>query len=132
LQTIMSDVIHQEIELDATPDRIYEALMDAAQHSAFTEGPAVVSRDEGGAFSCHDGRIVGRNIELVPGSRIVQAWRVAAWEPGLFSVVRFELRPEGGRTRLVMDHSGVPPEFREHIAGGWQARYWGPLAKFLA
>jgi activator of HSP90 ATPase len=75
---------------------------------------------------------VGRNIELVPGSRIVQAWRVAAWEPGLFSVVRFELRPEGKGTRVIMDHSGVPPEFREHIAGGWQARYWGPLAKLFA
>lgn len=128
----MSDVIHQEIELDATPDRIYEAYMDAAQHSAFTGVPAVISREEGGPFSCHDGGIVGRNIELVPGSRIVQAWRVAAWQPGLFSVVRFELRPEGKGTRVIMDHSGVPPEFREHIAGGWQARYWEPLAKLFA
>jgi activator of HSP90 ATPase len=132
LQTIMSDAIHQELEFDATPDRIYEAYMDAAQHSAFTDGPAQISRDEGGAFSCHGGGIVGRTLELVPGARIVQAWRVASWEPGLYSVVRLELRPEGGRTRLVMDHSGVPSQFREHISSGWHARYWVPLAKFLA
>ncbi len=128
----MSDVIHQEIELSAAPARIYEALMDSAQHGAFTGGPAQMSPDEGGAFSCHDGRIVGRNLELVPGARIVQAWRVAGWEPGLFSVVRMELRPEGQGTRLVLDHSGVPVEHREHIALGWQARYWQPLAEFLA
>lgn len=127
----MSDVIHQEIELAATPARIYEAYMSSEQHSAFTDGPAEINKEEGGAFSCHGGQILGRNIELVPGSRIVQAWRVAAWEPGLFSVVRFELRAEKGGTRLVMDHSGVPEAFREHIAGGWHARYWGPLAKFL-
>jgi activator of HSP90 ATPase len=132
MQAIMNDVIHQEIELSATPDRVYEALMDSAQHGAFTGGPAQISRDEGGAFSCHDGRIVGRNVELVPGARIVQAWRVAAWEAGVFSMVRMELRPEGERTRLVLDHSGVPAEFREHIASGWQARYWKPLVELFA
>lgn len=128
----MSDVIHQEIVLAATPDRVYEALMDSEQHGAFTGGPAQISRDEGGAFSCHDGRIVGRNLELVPNGRIVQAWRVAAWEPGLYTVVRMELRPEGERTRLVLDHSGVPPEFREPIASGWEARYWKPLTELFA
>ena len=47
----------------------------------------------GGAFTTFGKLIEGRNIELVPNQRIVQAWRPASWEPGLYSIVRFELKP---------------------------------------
>ena len=77
-------------------------------------------------------RIVGRNIELVKGKRIVQAWRVSGWPEGLYTTVHFELVPDGDKTKLVMDHYGVPDEFEEHIAGGWHARYWKPMAKYFA
>ncbi len=127
----MSEPIHQEVLFEASPQRVYEALTDSAKHSQFTKGTSEISREVGGAFSCHDGQIEGRNIELVPGERIVQAWRVAAWEEGLYSVVRMQLRPEGEKTKLILDHAGVPAQMQAHIAGGWQQRYWGPLAEYL-
>jgi activator of HSP90 ATPase len=127
----MSQPIHQEVVFDATPKQIYEALMSAEQHSAFTGGAAEIERDVGGAFSCYGGQLQGRNVELVPDQRIVQAWRVAAWDDGVYSIVKFELRPEGDQTRLVMDHAGVPEPHREHIDGGWHARYWEPLRAYL-
>ncbi len=127
----MSEPIHQEVLFEASPDQVYEALTDSTKHSQFTKGTSEISREVGGTFSCHDGQIEGRNIELVPGKRIVQAWRVAAWEQGLYSVVRFELHPEGDKTKLVLDHAGVPAAMQEHIAGGWQQRYWAPLAEYL-
>jgi activator of HSP90 ATPase len=128
----MSAAIHQEVSFKATPKRVYDALMTSKEHSAFTGGAAKISRDAGGEFSCHDGQVTGRNVELVPGQRIVQAWRLAAWEEGLYSLVRFELQPKGGETRLVLDHVGVPEPFREGTASGWETRYWGPLKKHLA
>ena len=74
----MAEPIRQEVVLPATPGRIYSAYMDSAEHEAFTNnGPASISDDVGGAFSCHGGAISGRNVELVAGKRIVQAWRVA-------------------------------------------------------
>jgi 4-hydroxybutyryl-CoA dehydratase/vinylacetyl-CoA-Delta-isomerase len=123
--------IHQEISLNATPDLVYEALMDSGQHGAFTAGRAEISRDVGGAFSCHGGAIVGRNIALVPNVRIVQAWRVATWAPGVYSIVRLEFRAQGQGTLLVLDHTGVPEGTSESLASGWHARYWEPLARHL-
>lgn len=125
----MAKPIHQEVELPASPDEVYETFMDEAKHSALTHGKAQISREAGGLFAQHDGQITGRNLDLVPGQRIVQAWRFEQWEPGLFSIVRFELKPNGDGTTVVMDHSGVPDEFEEGVADGWNVRYWEPLKK---
>jgi activator of HSP90 ATPase len=126
------DTIHQEVTFAASPKRVYEALMDEKQHGAFTGAAATISREPGGAYSCHDGQIVGRNLELEEAKRIVQAWRVAAWPEGVYSVVKFELAEDGDGTRLTMDHAGVPAEGRDMVAQGWQMRYWEPMAKYFA
>ncbi len=124
--------IHQEIEIAAPPARVYEALIDSAQHAEFTGAPAEISREAGGAFSCHGGAISGRNIELVENERIVQAWRVGNWDAGHYSVIRVQLEPSGEGTKLVLDHAGYPEGQGEHLAGGWHERYWGPLASYVA
>ena len=93
--------------------------------------PAEISRDEGGPFSCFGDRIVGRQVELVPDRRIVQAWRAADWEDGVYSVVRFELREDGKGTRLVFDQSGFPQGEKGHLEAGWPKMYWEPLQEFL-
>lgn len=127
----MSQPIHQEITFAATPTKVYDALIRTEEHSRFTGSPASLSPDDGGAFSCYGGQILGRQIELIPGERIVQAWRVAAWDAGVYSLVRIELSAEGEGTRLVLDHSGVGEDFVEHIDAGWHERYWKPLRAFL-
>jgi activator of HSP90 ATPase len=124
--------IHQEVILKASPERVYAALTDAAQFSKVTSGaPTENQLQPGGAFSSFGGTIVGRNIELVPNQRIVQAWRVKTWPEGVFSIVRFELVAQGSGTRLLLDHSGYPEGSGAHLASGWQARYWEPLKKYL-
>ena len=128
----MSDTIHQEIVFKASPERVYEALMNAKEHSEFTGGSAEISREVGGEFACHDGQVVGRNIELVPNQRIVQAWRINQWDEGVYSIVKVELVAQGDETRLVLDHAGFPAAHREHLDGGWHARYWKPLETYLA
>ena len=128
----MVDAIHQEVVLAAAPARVYQVLMDSVEHAAFTaNGSADISREVGGAFSTHGGHITGRNIELDPGRRIVQAWRVRDWPEGVYSVIRFDLRDEEGKTRLVFDQWGAPGDQRAHLAEGWDARYWRPLRTYL-
>ncbi len=61
--------------MKSDPQHIYEALLDAKKFNAFPGAPAEIDRKAGGAFSMFGGQIVGRNIELVPNQRIVQAWR---------------------------------------------------------
>ncbi len=104
----MTREIHQEESFDVTPQRFYEALMDSIQHAAFTGAPAEIGPEVGSAFSAHGGYISGINVVLIPGKRIVQAWRAASWDPDDYSIVRFELSPEGTGTKMVLDHFGFP------------------------
>src|SRR5262249_59819737 len=113
----MSNPIRQEIEFKTNPQRVYDALLDAKQFSAFTGAPAEIDRQVGGAFSCFGGIITGRNIELVPNQRIVQAWRVKVWPEGVYSIVTFELQAQGPGTRLTMEHKGFPDDMRAHLNG---------------
>jgi activator of HSP90 ATPase len=123
--------LHQEIELKATPQRVYEILLDSKQFAAFTGMRAEIDSKPGGALSMFGGMIVGRNVELIPNQRIVQAWRPASWEPGVYSVVKFELKPVGAGTMLVLDHTGFPQGDFDHLDPGWYMRYWDPLKKYL-
>jgi activator of HSP90 ATPase len=129
----MTATIHQEITFKASPARVYDALVSSEQFSKATGGaPTDISPEAGGAFSCFGGMIVGRHIELVPNERIVQAWRAANWESGVYSIVRFELTQQGSDTLLRFDHIGFPEGQGEHLASGWHVNYWGPIEKLLA
>jgi activator of HSP90 ATPase len=124
--------LHQEIDLKASPQKIYEILLDSKQFAAFTGLPADISRDAGGAFTMFGGMIGGRNIELVPNQRIVQAWRPASWDPGIYSIVKFELKGDASHSTVILDHTGFPEGDYAHLDPGWHIRYWTPLEKYLA
>ena len=140
-----AESIHMEPVFKASRKRVYEALTDTKQFEkvtqlgiAMTSGmalgtkPTEISHEVGGAFSIFRGHILGRHIELVPNQRIVQAWRVADWDPGVYSIAKFELVEQGSGTKIVFDHTGFPNGQAEHLAEGWKGNYWEPLEKFLA
>ncbi len=124
--------LHQEAEFKANPQRIYEVLLDSKQFAACTGMPAEIDPKAGGAFSMFGGMIVGRNVELVPYERIVQAWRPTHWAPGVYSIVRFEFKPHDSGTVVVLDHTGFPEGEYDHLDWGWHNHYWDTLKKYLA
>jgi activator of HSP90 ATPase len=139
------DAIHQEPVFKASRKRVYEALTEAKQfekviqlsaavQSGMAKGntPAEIAAEPGGAFRLFNGFIIGRNLELVPSERIVQAWRVAYWPVGAWSIVKFVLVEQGSDTKIVFDHTGFPKGDGDHLLEGWNGNYWQPLAKFLA
>jgi activator of HSP90 ATPase len=123
---------HLVIEYKASLERIYNVLLDSKQFAALTGMPAEIDPEAGGAFSMFGGMILGRNVELVSNQRIVQAWRPAHWDPGVYSIVKFELKPQGSETVLVLDHTGFPEGDYDSLASGWHNHYIDPLKKFLA
>jgi activator of HSP90 ATPase len=140
-----AESIHQETVFKASRNRVYEALTDTKQFNevikisaakdpgiSLEKVPTEISREVGGAFTLFGGIILGRHIELVPNTRIVQAWRVVNWDPGVYSIAKFELVEQGAGTKIVFDHTGFPKGDAEHLATGWKAHYWESLAKFLA
>lgn len=124
--------LHQEIELKASPQRIYEILLDSKQFAAVTGMPSDIDPKAGGALTMFGGLIVGRNVELVPNHRIVQAWRPTHWDPGVYSVVKFELKSQGTGTLVVLDHTGFPEGSYDSLSSGWYSHYWEPLKKSFA
>ena len=127
-----AESIHQEVVLKASRKRVYEALLDAKQFRKVTgDQPTEISSEVGGAFSCFGNRIGGRHIELVPNERIVQAWRSNGWEPGTYSIVKFQFKDAGSDTTIVFDHTGFPKGAADHLAGGWKANYWDALEKYF-
>jgi activator of HSP90 ATPase len=129
----MATTIHQERDFDAQPQRVYRTLVDGDEFSRVTGGAAAEINDEpGAAFSAFGGMITGRQLELVPPRRIVQAWRASGWADGVYSIARFELQPLDAGTRIVFDHTGFPDGERDHLAAGWDTNYWEPLARHLS
>jgi len=137
--------IHHEVNFKVSPQRLYAALTDAKEFQkvvllsgAVKTGmvkapqPAQISAVPGGEFAVFGGYITGRQIELVPNVRIVQAWRTGAWDPGTYSIARFALAPQGTGTLLTFDHTGFPKGEAEHLAQGWKSNYWQPLDKLLS
>jgi activator of HSP90 ATPase len=140
-----ADSIHMENVFAASRKRVYDALTDAKQFneivklSAATKSgmikdlsPAEISREIGGAFKLFGGFIIGRQLELLPNERIVQAWRVSYWDAGAYSITKFALFDEGAGTKIIFDHTGFPKGDGENLVSGWKGNYWEPLAKFLA
>jgi uncharacterized protein YndB with AHSA1/START domain len=129
----MSHVIHQEITVDADCARVYQALTDAEEFGQVTGGAVTLTADAGSAFSLFGDHITGRNIELVPNRRLVQAWRAASWPEGQYSIVQFQLEDGGGGvTTLVLDHTSFPEEAHDDLAAGWIKMYWEPLKQHLS
>jgi activator of HSP90 ATPase len=138
-----SESIHQEASFNASRKRVYEALTDTKQFDKVIElsgakksmalgsEPTKISGEVGGAFTIFGGHIIGRQIELKPNERVVQAWRVVDWSPGVYSIAKFELTEQDSGTRIVFDHTGFPKGLGEHLAAGWRSHYWEPLEKFL-
>jgi activator of HSP90 ATPase len=139
-----AESIHQEPVFTASCKRVYEALTDTEQFDKIIQlsgvmksmhlggNPTEISRDVGGAFTLFGGYITGRHVELVPNERIVQAWRTGSWDPGVYSIAKFELVEQGSGTKIVFDHKGFPKGAAETLASGWKAHYWEPLQKLLA
>lgn len=124
--------IHQEVTINAKPSAVYEVLTNSAKFTEMTGGrKAEISAEEGGALSLFGGEIMARNVELVPGKRVVQAWRAGGWPEGVYSLVRFELSDEGSKTKLVFDQIGHPYGSDEMLESGWHQMYWQPLNAFL-
>jgi hypothetical protein len=54
--------LHQEVEIQASAQRIYRLLLSSKQFAGMTNLPADISPDPGGTFSTFGGLIVGRNV----------------------------------------------------------------------
>lgn len=118
--------------VDASPDDVYDALMDSKKHAEVTGSPAKMSSVVGGKFTAWDGYISGKNLELIKGKKIVQEWTTTEWPNGCPpSKLEITLSAKDGGTELKMVHSKVPEEQADEYEQGWTECYWDPLKAYF-
>jgi activator of HSP90 ATPase len=123
--------LHQEVDLPVGPERIYHLLLDSKEFAELSGMPAEIDGVAGGAFAMFGKVIYGRNVELIPNQRVIQAWGDTGWGSGVYSIARFELKKQGSGTRVVLDHTGFPEGSYDHLYVGWKGHYWEPMQKYF-
>jgi uncharacterized protein YndB with AHSA1/START domain len=125
--------VERELMIDASPETVWELLVDPEQTVKWMGMRSWSDPHEGGLYRVEviPGQIVrGEFIELDPPRKLVLSW---GWEgdnpvgPGS-SRLEFTLTPEGDGTRLHFVHSGLPSaEAAASHAHGWD-HYFERLA----
>jgi len=129
----MCKTIKQKVKFEASSKAVYKLLADSKLHSAFSGERANISTKVGGAFSAYSGYITGINVDLLPGKRIVQAWRAKDFPAGIFSMATFNLaETRDGGTELMLTHRGVPKDLIPGIENGWREYYWNRMKDYLS
>mgnify|MGYP000734159035 FL=1 len=117
--------------IKASAVQIYEAWLSSEKHSEMTGGKAEVTDKDGGAFTAWDEYISGKNIELIPNSKIVQSWRTVQFEDNEEdSQIEIQLIENNRVTELTLIHTKVP-ESGEHYRKGWETSYFAPMREYF-
>jgi activator of HSP90 ATPase len=119
--------IRQTVTFSASPQEVYEMIMDSRKHASLSGEKAIISTEAGGAFKAWGDHISGYNLVLQPAQKIVQAWRARDWWPDHFSIATFELHEVDGGTELRFTQIGVPPHRFDGHSRGWMETYWQPM-----
>lgn len=114
--------------IPAEPEIVFNALTQAATIQLWSGEPAVMEAVEGSEFSLWEDSIVGKNLEFVPGKKIVQEWYFGEQEQP--SIVTILLHETKGGTSAELRHTNIPDEEFEDIVEGWNDSYFGSLIDF--
>jgi uncharacterized protein YndB with AHSA1/START domain len=118
-----------EIEIDAAPEEVYDTWLNSQAHSKILEMPVKITGLVGGSFDIDDGLHSGIFLDLVPGKRIVEAYRHGDWDEGVYSILTLKFEPIGRKTRLVLDQKAIPPNFE--MEKGWRGFYLPKVADYF-
>jgi uncharacterized protein YndB with AHSA1/START domain len=138
--TSNTDAVISEIQIAAPPERVFRALIDerelihwfndtncpvkfwqmdarAGGHYRYATEKGAVVVNGVSEFECH-----GEILEFDPPRLLVYTW-YGNWHENksLRTIVRWELTPDGGGTRVKVTHSGLAqePAARKDYSSGW-------------
>lgn len=117
------------VRLHATPEDLYNALVNPVMLEIWTGEPALMSEEPGSPFSLWDGSISGTNLEFEKNRMIRQEWDFG--EENNPSEVTLLLHPDGKGTRLEIRQINIPDEFYDNISEGWISDYIGGLTQLF-
>ena len=118
----------KQYEIEATRDKVFEALTEAIAIAQWSGDEAVMENEEGGSFSLWGGSIHGVN-QKISSSGITQLWKEKNWDH--YSKVIFNLKEQNGYTILELVHEDIPEHSFVSIDEGWDRYYLGAIKSYL-
>ena len=117
-----------QLFIKATPEQVWEAIVDPDLTSKYFYGSRITVTPEGRVSTSPDGSESWGDSEVLewdPPHKLVHGWR-SAYDPELASEatsrVTWEIEPQdGGLTKLTLVHDQLEgaPKTAESVAGGW-------------
>src|SRR5690606_18561534 len=115
--------------LPAPPEEVYLALTKAQSIQLWTGAEVEFTDEVDTEFSLWEGDIVGKNLELDYGKKIVQQWYFG--EENEPSIVTIKLHPDKKGTSLEYVQTNIPEEDYEEFTQGLIENYFGGLQDFF-
>jgi len=118
--------VTRDLLIDASPETVWEFLVDPEKIVRWKGMNAVLELWAGGVYRCNvvpGHTAVGEVVDVDPPRRLVLTW---GWEgdenvPPGSTTVEYELAPEGEGTRLLFTHRDLPSkESLESHTHGWE------------
>jgi activator of HSP90 ATPase len=127
----MTEQIKLSANIPASPKQIYDAWLSRKEHSKMTGSKATTSIKVGGKFTAWDKYISGINLELIPGKRILQAWRTTEFsKDDLDSHLLIKFEEVKGGSKVTLIHSEIPKGQSASYKKGWSDFYLKPMKTY--
>jgi len=121
--------IEQKYVMDATPEEVFEALVNPEIIQIWSRDEAKMTPEVGGDFILWGGQMFGKNLEVIKNKRLVQEWCYDQWESP--SKVTLTLKPKGRKTVVELLHEDVPQKSLQSIDEGWDMYYLGAMKEMF-
>ena len=119
LASVDGGIIKAEIEIAATPERVFRSLTDPAELAAWWGSDEMyrtfdwtIDLRAGGKWSTSalgadgtKGTVDGEYVEVDPPRRLIYTWR-PSWDDFAITTVQYDLQPTATGTRLLVTHTG--------------------------
>lgn len=121
--------IKQTYEMSATPEQVFEALVNEEIIQNWSRDEAKMSAEVGAKFSLWGGQMYGVNLEVIKNKKLVQEWCYDQWDAP--SRVTFILKAVGDGTLVELLHEDVPEKSVKSISDGWSLYYLGAMQEMF-
>ena len=121
--------IQKSYEMNATPEEVFEALVNPDLIQDWSGDEAKMGPGVGDTFSLWGGQMFGSNLEVVKNKKLVQEWCYDQWKDP--SKVTFTIKVIDKKTVVDLLHENVPEKFVNSISDGWDAYYLGAMQEMF-
>lgn len=118
-------VIHKIYEINASPEEVFDALLNPELIQDWSGDEAQMNAKVGGTFSLWGGQLFGTNTEIVKNKKIVQDWSYDQMVEG--SIVTFNISSKDKGTVLELIQEEVPEKSFNSLSDGWDTYYLGAI-----